>query len=721
MLFISATIAASAIAAERPNLLLNSDLTSGGGETPDHWRRQPSAATFAFEWLRSNGLPGQLMVTNSDTTFAQLGAVPYWSQKVNLDPGWYYLSAGALTQDYTGGAGAMLIVCDQPRTSNESGEANGGPEADTVCGKTFSLHTTGWQRLATYIKVDRPDRAFDIRLAIGPRSGATKGYFRDLTLLRSARPPTTESLIDFQQLRLWHDGYRVLLDRSDLWSSVVNYRTGVEFLLAVIALTLIDSRVMTVGSASQAEEGTTLCCTASKQTGTGTQLLSSFFHKLWRSRASVAVASFFSAAFFGIFVLARIEYLPSLGFVHVHPGAVSGDEPHYLMITNSLLFDKDLEVQDDYERVAEGGLEAGARFRGTQLDHHTVVINRRTGHHATGAVIRDKWQRNPAPEFAPSKDVYEVSAHPITFPTLLALVIWPFGPTLESSENEAAIALGTVAWLGVLSTYFFARRLGLSRISAMGSASLLLMASPWLAYARSYFREPTIGLSFIMMLWAAVADWPISIALSAALAAALKPAYIFVGGCFVGEAFREGRWKISVKIGVLLAAAMLAFVIFSLMLRRTIVRSGWRMLLDVRGRFDTLFDSRNGLFVFVPWTALGLLSCFRNSFSFSRKDRPLRLMAGPLAINLFATSAFAPGDCYGPRYWIPFLPWLAIASIVGFQRSGFAMRTLAVAAIVLSVTIAIPGALSYPELFNKTPLDAWRLFWSTQPVTLLDR
>ena len=38
------------------------------------------------------------------------------------------------------------------------------------------------------------------------------------------------------------------------------------------------------------------------------------------------------------------------------PGALLGDEPHYLLMLNSLIFDHDLQLQQDYQRVARGAL-----------------------------------------------------------------------------------------------------------------------------------------------------------------------------------------------------------------------------------------------------------------------------------------------------------------------------------------------------------------------------
>src|SRR5689334_14565569 len=49
---------------------------------------------------------------------------------------------------------------------------------------------------------------------------------------------------------------------------------------------------------------------------------------------------------------------------------LTGDEPHYLVLVNSVLNDHDLDLRNNYESVLEGSEQAGARFRFSNLDHH---------------------------------------------------------------------------------------------------------------------------------------------------------------------------------------------------------------------------------------------------------------------------------------------------------------------------------------------------------------
>jgi hypothetical protein len=80
---------------------------------------------------------------------------------------------------------------------------------------------------------------------------------------------------------------------------------------------------------------------------------------------------------------------------------------------------------------------------------------------------------------------------------------------------------------------------------------------------------------------------------------------------------------------------------------------------------------------------------------------------------LLSLDSFGPGTCYGPRYWVPFLPWLAIASVEGLRSIRrpwpilYALLLSYVPGVVLGAAIAVPGALRYWQLFERPASAAW--------------
>jgi hypothetical protein len=432
----------------------------------------------------------------------------------------------------------------------------------------------------------------------------------------------------------------------------------------------------------------------------------------WRNPSAVVAAAIALVFIWGV---SQIEYVPGSGLEIVTQQAVSGDGPHYLMIVNNLLFNHRLELGDEYAAVARGGLEAGARSRHGLPDHHTILVNRRTGHHTlwtysfAGIEIR-----NPMPEFRAGPDVYEVPAHPVAFPAMLALALAPFHPALDQVESDVGLELVLIGWLGTLATYLMARRGGFSRRMGLAAAGLLLLASPWLAYSRDYFSETAIGLCLALAIWAWSDERPVVAALFAAGAAFIKPSFAVVGAGFVIESMRERSWRDALRMGIVLGVCALALGAFNYWLAGTPLISGseaWWLAPDLGPLHDTLLDPAHGVLVFAPWAIFAVFAIARAFDRFDPESAMLRRMAWPMILYLFllAITGFGPGYCYGPRYWVPFLPWLAVATVQAARVAGRKGRVICALLIALGVAIAIPGALQLPQMYSKPASAGWHL------------
>jgi len=421
-----------------------------------------------------------------------------------------------------------------------------------------------------------------------------------------------------------------------------------------------------------------------------------------------------------IWGVSRAELAPGSHLKIVSPSAFSGDEPHYLIVVNSILFDHDLELQDDYERVRRGGLEAGRRGRGGLPDHHTILVNRRTGHHALWmssiaepVIGRPFGIRNSLPEFAPSPDVYEVPAHPVAFPALLALALAPFHPSINNVEPDVGFVLVLIAWAGTLATYLMARRGGFSRGPAILAAAVLLLASPWLPYCREYFPETTIGLTLALAIWAWSDDRPGLASFFAAGAAILKPSFAVVGAGFVIEAMRERRLRDAIRMAVILSICAVALCAFNYWLAGTPLISGagaWRPTANLRQLLDTLLEPSHGLLIFAPWTIFAVFAIAHAFDQFDADSAMLRRMAMPIVLYLIllVITPFGPDFCYGPRYWVAFLPWLAVGTMQAMRTANRKRRIACALLIGLAMAIAIPAALRLPQLYATPAWAAWQ-------------
>ena len=668
-LILSVLIAVPGLAAE-PNLLLNGDF-SAGATYPDHWTMPQFAPTGSFNWIHSPRAAPMLEIDSQGGLHHDY----YWSQIVHLQqPGWYRVRAEIKTDPETR-AMIEVLVAQMSATARQSDQ--------------------DWTPLELYFKIARPGW---VQVGCGlPAALAGRAFFRNLTLSRiSDLPPPDSHQFDTTLLdhsSRWEDAAQLGVERAkpppdeSLLGDVVNFPVAGMVLLVLIALTFLDSRY---GEPD---------LEARKRLFEDPQL-----------RKSFGVATLLCLSLLGTWLVTRTEYLPGSGFFAVEPRAVGGDEPHYLIMINSLLNNHDLQLRAVYDDVEHGGPEAGVMSAGSELDRHIVVVNRDTGDRATSNGSGGWWHRSSLAEFAPWSNVSEEPAHRPAFPVLMALAVAPMRPRPLEVEPDVGFILMLIAWLGMVATYFVGRQIGMRREWAMTTALVLLCASPWLAYSRSYFAETTIGLALILGLWAFVSDLPILATLLVAIAATMKPPFALVGIGFFVEKVRQRRWEDAIKIAATLGLPTFALLTYNLWLHGSFLVLGLNLSFHPWTLLDTLVDPTEGLLPYAPWTIFGFLYGAAAFLWPTEESSVARAAVLPIVLYLIVLSfiGFGSGYSYGPRYWIAFLPFLALMTVDGMRRAGNYQRAVCAALVLFAVAVAIPGALRYPQLFQKPALYAWR-------------
>ncbi len=598
-------------ASAQTNLLLNANLANGAA-MPDNWHPSRRSGCESFLWVHPQDAPGELKIVNAP------GEDAAWTQTLTVAPGWYDLSAELEAKDtWLGGA---FLAIKQGKSS-----------------ASVFWHNQDWERHDIYVRVFKRD-PLEVQCGLSSPNLHTTISCRNISLTEIPAPPAGARQ---------HE-----LAKPQPFSLVeaINWTT-VWLILLLGTLGFIYYRFAD-GTASSAP--------------------------VWKSSTASlsprAVGILFALLLAGILALTRIEWTPGSGFSIVSPQAARSDEPHYILLINSLLFDHDFELQDDYDRVVAGGVDAGVRFQNVPLDRHTLIVNQRTGHHAFASVDSPDSVTPCDPEFTPSDDVYEISAHPAGFSMLMALAIAPFRPSIADTESYIAIVLAIISWLGALMTYVAGRGVGMSRLKAMLAVALLMGASSWLAYSRSFFPEATIGLGLIVALWALTTDRPIVAGFGVAFAAILKPPLAVVGIGFIINDLRAGRRKNAIKLGIVMARCGAPVMVFNYWLAKTFVISGnssWLRGASLKSIYDTFFEPGHALLYFIPWAIIAFIAIARAFRSEAPEAKLLRQMALPLVLFLvlLSCSGTGPGLCYGPRYWIPFLPWFALATIEDVKQS----------------------------------------------------
>jgi len=658
------TIPGNAAASE--NLLLNPDPRSGSS-MPAHWHPSPGVECDSFEWSHQPGAPGELRISNAP------GGRAAWTQKADVSPGWYYLSASLRTE---GLGRAFLSV----RSSNLFARS--------------AWASTDWERHGLYIHIRWNDH-MEVECGLDSPSPTATASFRDIILSRiSGAPPAATQETEIDQA-------------PSNWASIqrTQRRINISLLSLLCMVGLIYYRFANGGNESLSAEGVSNPPPHFSADGAAWSL--DLAHDRWRIAGVVASFGLLLVMFV---VLSRIKWSPGAGFSLVAPAATRSDEPQYVLVINSLLFDHDLQLQDDYDRVASGGFDAGVRFSGAAFDHHTILINRRSGRQGLASIDAADHASRCDSAFNPPEDVYEVSAHPVAFPALIALAIAPLRPSLTDVESYAAVVLALISWLGALVTYLAGRRLGMSRATAMLATMLLVGASPWLAYSRSFFSESTIGLALILTVWAFSAERVTLAGFGAGFAAILKPPFAVVGAGLIINELIAGRRRNAAKLAIGWGSCGTALIAFNYWLAKTPVISGNLGLTPFAFYhfYDTFLDPVHGLLYFVPWSIFVFLAIPFAWRSNASGLELIRWLVLPLAFYIILMGSTGPGLCYGPRYWVPFLPWFALATVQIMRRAQRPAVFACIFLVLLSALVAIPGALRYSQMFSQPPWAALR-------------
>ena len=399
--------------------------------------------------------------------------------------------------------------------------------------------------------------------------------------------------------------------------------------------------------------------------------------------------------------------------------AISGDEPHYLMVVNSLLQDHDLELTEDYRRVARGGFEAGRRFRGAGLDHHTVLVDRERGRSMLWQEVFnwqirecreigcEGWRRLTA-DFPPGAPRSEVSAHPFGFPVFLAVLLAPFRLSPEGVEHGVNVIVALLAWLGAVLVYLTGRAAGMERGHSALAAALLGFASPWLAYSRSFFVELPAGVMLIAALYGLQRGRPILTGVATGIAFAFKPLFLLFGAVWVLERWFSGARREALRLAIPFGAIGALVGIVNFIAARRWVISGtspWKSAHGLAGFHAQLFDSAHGLLPFVPWAIFivyaWVAACLPGRQT-SSLERQIALPSTAYLV-LLSANAYLGETCYGPRYWVAILPLLALLAADALRRAPqprpFLVGLLLFAG--LAGYIAVFGAIHYPQLWDR--------------------
>jgi hypothetical protein len=403
------------------------------------------------------------------------------------------------------------------------------------------------------------------------------------------------------------------------------------------------------------------------------------------------------------------------------PGIQFGDEPHYLVLINSLIRDGDFDLANNYQDAHQGGLQAGRRFAGQPLDHH---VNWYRG----GQLVRwsqayeadaSRWRRDdhghPVPtlrssgEFRPLT-AEERSQHPVGLAVVLAPWVFPLrGTSLVEPMALLCSGLATVAgccaWCSLVQPYTT------NRAHLIMAAQVAYLGSPLWHYGQVLFAESCVG--FFIVAAFAVALRGDRYGLAGVLLGAgilIKAPLGLIALPLIGDALLRCEWKRAVQCTGPVAAAVMLVLYANLEINGGWLRGpqAWESGSMASGLAGLTFSIGHGLLPAAPALCLSGL-VLREWFANHRRDATLMTMATLLYAGLIACWAeWWGGSCYSARLILPVVPFLFAPLPLLFEapiwRTRRALRVIGNALMILSIVWGAIAAFECNYVWGKHPL-----------------
>jgi hypothetical protein len=392
------------------------------------------------------------------------------------------------------------------------------------------------------------------------------------------------------------------------------------------------------------------------------------------------------------------------------PYVYLGDEPHYLVTLNSILWDGDVDLANNYARAWLGHRDSGLHRAGQILDHHTYLhsfgglalqqeelfgaFDDPPDHDAAGRK-RPRLRRIPKEGALPQ----EVSWHPSYTLYLLA----PVMSLLSRSAVEPVMVMliSALTFLAALRFRELCTALVPSPLYADFAMLAVFVATPVLFYSRAFFPEAFHLILVVLACHGCLVRrrWFVP-ALYLMIAAAIKPpAALLAVPVLLMLAQLDFRKALGAFILVCMGAG---FSFLEVRVLKGVLQSG--TLVDADRLIDraslafmpyaNLFHAKFGLLRYAPVLLLAVVGWFPLARRFPKESGAI--LAGVVLCYGFLCLLPMFGSAYGGRYQVPFMPLLGVGFVgLWFYRQPYRRALLVAFALlfVVSAAINVRGAL----------------------------
>lgn len=407
----------------------------------------------------------------------------------------------------------------------------------------------------------------------------------------------------------------------------------------------------------------------------------------------------------------------SFGLPMVH----SGDEPHNLVLINSLISDGDLDVANNYANVHSGGNQAGRKFAGWALDHHVSWWWRTHLIRWWQAYEMDhsRWDKDTAGHPIPTLQKESIhkpvsSREYSTHSPGLAFILAPF---LVAFRNTALVepmallccTLATIA--GLFAFIDLARPYARGPIPLIVAASTAYLGSPLWHYGRSLYAESFLAF-FSVAAYAAVLrhNRYLTAGLLIGAGVLLKIPFALFAVPLIVEALTRRKWEDAFRCAMPILFAFAIVLFWNRQMHGEWLKFpekfAWGYVLE--GVLGLALSWQHGLLLFSPAVLLTIVTYPAWS---QRHHRDAILMTAATLLY-FGVIASMPqwwgGACYSARLILPVIPFLFAPFVLLFDmpiwHQDWRVRWSTAALIVVSIAFGAVGGFGCENVWGKHPL-----------------
>ena len=403
----------------------------------------------------------------------------------------------------------------------------------------------------------------------------------------------------------------------------------------------------------------------------------------------------------------------------------SGDEPHNLVLINSVLNDGDFDVKNNYADSHSGGNQGGRKFGGWVLDHHVAwyLQDRYVRWWEIYETDEKLWKRDasehPIPTRKPNFEKtdlgdQEYSRHSPGF----AVVTSPFlvffrGTSLLESAALLATTLMSIA--GFFAYCILVRPYVTNPFQAVLFGAVAYLGSPLWHYGRTLYVE-AFAAGLLICAYAAVLRGYRYLTAGLCINAAIliRGEFMLIALPLLAEPLWRRDRVCSLCVGIPAAFAICLKLLWNQRMRHGWTHNAelWEWGYPLEGIFGLLLSWQHGILLFAPVLILSVF-CVRRWFREHQRDAIL-MSAAVVSYGLLMGSSLQwwGGTCYSAKLLIPVLPlMLAPMAMIGSSRlwNSDARVFAAIGLLmVISVEFGAIAAFACEHIHEKHPV---QLMW----------